>query len=183
MKILLHTCCAPCLIYPRQRLCEKDFEVAAFFYNPNIHPYTEFKKRSDALKEYTDKNNITVYFYEEYDIENFFQAINNNEEEPKRCTACWRLRLKKTAQKAKELGFDAFTSTLLVSPYQSQEIIKDIGDSIAEEEGVEFYFEDFKPDFKLAQKEAKELNLYMQKYCGCLYSERARYIKQYRRKK
>lgn len=182
MKILIHTCCAPCLIYPYRELVSKNIEAAAFFYNPNIHPYTEYKKRLDCVKEYTDKESIKLYRDKDYEIELFFQAINKKENEPERCLTCWRLRLKKTAQKAKELGFDAFTTTLLVSPYQNQDSIKGIGESISREEDVEFYYQDYRIGFKEAHDEARESGLYMQKYCGCLYSERARYMKEYRKR-
>ena len=183
MKILVHTCCAPCLIYPYEVLKNKSFEVSAFFYNPNIHPYTEYRKRKDSLKDYVQSQNIPTYFYDDYDIESFFHAVNNKEKGPQRCVECWRLRLKKTAEKSKELGFDSFTTTLLVSPYQDQKLIKEIGYRIAKDKSVDFYFEDFTSGFKQAHDKARELGLYLQKYCGCLYSERARYIKKYRKRK
>ena len=183
MKVLVHTCCGPCLIYPHQVLKEKGFEITSFFYNPNIHSYTEYKKRLTSLKYLTEKKNITLYISKDYDIESFFRAVNNKEEEPLRCTACWRLRLNKTAQFAKENNFEYFTTTLSVSPYQDLKLIKEVGEEAAERYKVKFYFEDFRSGFKEAHIKAKELGLYLQKYCGCLYSERARYLKEYRRKR
>jgi epoxyqueuosine reductase len=183
MKILIHTCCAPCLIHPYQVLKKKNHEITAFFYNPNIHPYTEYKKREDSLKEYTQRNNILAFFYEDYDIENFFRATEEHEGESERCPACWRLRLKKTAQVAREKNFDGFTTTLLSSPYQDQNLLKQIGNDIQEEEGIKFYFEDFKSGFEEAHNKAKKLGVYLQRYCGCLYSERAKYLKKYRKKR
>lgn len=182
MKILLHTCCAPCLLYPYQVLRSKGYEVIAYFYNPNIHPFSEYKKRLAATRDYVKKHSIELIVFADYDIESFFHAIHNREEEPQRCHKCWKMRLIKVARKAKELGHDAFSTTLLVSPYQDIERIKEIGKDIAKNEDIEFYFEDWRGGFKEAHDKAREAGLYMQKYCGCLYSERTRYIKKYRKK-
>ncbi|MCK5305512.1 MAG: epoxyqueuosine reductase QueH [Candidatus Omnitrophica bacterium] len=181
MKLLLHTCCAPCLIYPKKVLEERDFEVVSFFYNPNIHPYTEYKKRLDSLKEYAQISKVKLYTTPDYDIESFFGAVGGKIEEPDRCIACWRLRLGKSAKKARELGIDVFTTTLLVSPYQNKKLIKKAGEQAAEEEGVKFYYQDFSDGFREAYNEARNSGLYLQKYCGCLFSERARYLKKYRK--
>jgi hypothetical protein len=181
-NILLHVCCAPCLIYPYQYLTEAGFEVINYFYNPNIHPYVEYEKRLESLKDYTKKNNLKIMIEQGYELEDFFLKIKDKTLEPERCNLCWQLRLEKTAQKAKELSIDTFTTTLLVSPYQDQAVIKELGESIAKKEGLNFYYHDFSLMFKQAHDEAKKLGLYLQKYCGCLYSERARYLKQYRKK-
>jgi hypothetical protein len=93
------------------------------------------------------------------------------EDSKERCSLCWTLRLKKTAKLAKERGFESFSTTLLVSPYQDQELLKKIGNEIAKEEGIEFYYEDFRPGFKKAHEEARIKGIYCQKYCGCIYSE------------
>ena len=180
-NILLHVCCAPCLIYPYQYLTDKGFKVVNYFYNPNIHPYSEYKERLKSLKNYTQKNNLDLLIEDGYEIEDFFLKIKDNTIEPERCNLCWQMRLEKTALKAKELGIDTFTTTLLVSPYQDQMAIKGIGEGIAKEQGLNFYYHDFSLMFKQAHDEAKELGMYLQKYCGCLYSERARYLKQYRK--
>lgn len=170
MKLLLHTCCAPCLIYPLQRLREKGFEVAGFFYNPNIHPFTEYKIRKQATVDFSKTVNIEI-IYPEYNPAEFFRAVNLKESNPGRCSICWSLRLGKTAQAAKEKGFQSFSTTLLVSPYQDQELLKKIGSDIAKVEGLDFYYEDFRPGFKKAHDLAKIQGIYCQKYCGCLYSE------------
>ena len=175
MKLLLHTCCAPCLIYPQEVLTAEGFQVQGFFYNPNIHPFSEYKSRLQAIKELQRESDDNEVIYAEYDFHNFFRNIIDTEKSPKRCRACWYMRLKKTAVFARENSFDYFSTTLLVSPYQDIDLIKEIGDSIASNEGLRFYFQDFRPGFKKAHSEARQRGIYCQKYCGCLYSEKERY--------
>ncbi len=170
MKLILHTCCAPCLIYPLERLRLKGFEVAAFFYNPNIHPFAEYRNRRQAVADYAAEAGAQV-LYPEYRPEEFFRAVNDKEQHPGRCLICWGLRLRRAAKAAKENGCSAFSTTLLVSPYQDHGALLKIGDDIAEEEGVSFYYEDFRPGFRKAHNEAKAAGIYCQKYCGCIYSE------------
>lgn len=170
MKLLLHTCCAPCLIYPLERLRDEGFAVAGFFYNPNVHPFSEYKNRKQAVDNFSKVAKINID-YPEYNPAEFFQAVNQKEASPERCCICWSLRLKKTAQIAKDQGFDFFSTTLLVSPYQDLEKLKIIGNDSAQDAGIKFYFEDFRPGFKKAHDEAKAKDIYCQKYCGCVYSE------------
>lgn len=169
MKLLLHTCCAPCLIYPLERLVDKGFEVTGLFYNPNVHPFMEYQNRRQAVEDFIKPNNVAV-IYPEYNPAQFFQAVNFKETSG-RCFICWSLRLKTTARIAKEKGFTYFSTTLLVSPYQDQELLKKIGTDISGEIGVDFYYEDFRTGFKKAHDTARAENIYCQKYCGCLYSE------------
>jgi len=170
MKILLHTCCAPCLIFPLERLRGQGYETEGFFYNPNIHPFNEYKNRKQAVLDYSQASGLTVD-YPEYDPAEFFRQINLKETSPGRCRLCWQLRLKKTAATAKEKKFDLFSTTLLVSPYQDQSLIKEVGNVVSKEEGVEFYYEDFRPGFRKAHEQARAQGVYCQKYCGCIYSE------------
>lgn len=171
MKILLHTCCGPCLIYPAQKLKKDGHSVTGFFYNPNIAPPEEYKRRRMALVELTAKEKAVEVIYSEYIPSQFSYAVKDDTQRPGRCSACFMLRLSRTAQFAKEKGFDGFTTTLLVSPYQDQELIKGIGEKIAQDEGVAFYFENFRPGFAQAHKQAKKQGIYCQKYCGCFFSE------------
>ncbi len=168
MNVLLHTCCAPCLIYPLEKLKQEGFLVTGFFYNPNIHPFAEYTRRKEALMVLALGVEI---IYPEYSPREFFNAVNLKEEAPGRCALCWQSRLKKTAQAAKVRGFEYFTTTLLVSPYQDQELLKKIGNEVALEEGVKFYYADFRPGFRKAHDEAKAKGVYCQRYCGCIYSE------------
>lgn len=170
MKLLLHTCCAPCLIHPAKELTDKGFEVAGLFYNPNIHPLTEYNNRKHSVEHYSQKAGLEV-IYPDYEPAEFFRAVNMMEERLERCPICWYQRLKVTAQLAKEKGFTHFSTTLLVSPYQDIELIQNIGNDLAKIEGVEFYFQDFRTGFRKAHDEAREMGIYCQKYCGCIYSE------------
>lgn len=113
--------------------------------------------------------------YEGYEMIDFLRAVIGHESS--RCSDCYRLRLNKTAGIARERGFDAFTSTLLISPYQDQELIRTIGRQAGKEQGVEFYYQDFREGFRESQQMSRELDLYRQKYCGCIYSEWERYAK------
>jgi hypothetical protein len=173
MKLLLHTCCAPCLIYPLERLRQEGFAVTGFFYNPNIHPLSEYEQRKQALVE-LGRELDTEVIYPEYNPAQFFQAVNLKETAPQRCSLCWELRLKATARAAQEKGCAYFSTTLLVSPYQDQELLNKIGSEVAREEDVDFYYQDFRPGFRKAQAQAKAKGIYCQKYCGCIYSMKPR---------
>jgi len=174
--ILLHTCCAPCLIYPLKVLQDAGFEVKGFFYNPNIHPYAEYLRRIEA---FTALNPGIEIIYPEYLPQEYFRAVHLKEDapSPERCVICWKLRLQKTAQAAKLTGFDYFTTSLLVSPYQDQGLLRKIGEEVASDEGVKFHYADFRPGFREAHNEAHNKGIYCQKYCGCIFSEIERFKK------
>lgn len=177
MKVLLHICCAPCAITPFSELTEKNgHSLTGFFYNPNIHPYSEMEKRRCAIADYAAGKKLEVIFGD-YDIENFFRDISGNMDAPSRCRICWRMRLRRTASVAREKGFDAFTTTLLVSPYQGREAILDIGRELSKESGVKFIDCDWRDGFRAAQQLARERDIYRQKYCGCVFSEKERFNK------
>ncbi len=174
MNVLLHICCAPCSIHPfNELLKDKINRITGFFYNPNIHPAGEYEKRRRALLEYSEKSRFDIIFGE-YEPEAFFKEIGTRTEAPERCTICWRMRLAKTAECAKNNGCDAFTTTLLVSPYQNREEIVKIGAECAREFGVSFISSDFRGGFREAKEEAKAQGIYRQKYCGCAFSEKER---------
>jgi hypothetical protein len=176
MRILIHACCAPCLIYPYRRLKLKGFEIEAFFYNPNIHPFEEYLKRRRQLEQYAKELNIKMY-EPKYEIKQFFRKINRNEDRSLRCNLCWQLRLEETARFAKQNNFDFFTTTLLASPYQDHEALKKIGSVCGKERGIKFFYEDFRCGFREATFESRNKGMYRQKYCGCLYSEIERFTK------
>jgi predicted adenine nucleotide alpha hydrolase (AANH) superfamily ATPase len=175
MKLLLHTCCAPCLIYPYEFLKKQSFDVEGFFYNPNIQPLSEYKNRKKAVEDYAKSTGIIVHYQDKYQPEDFLQLVANCEKAPKRCHLCWQLRLRETAEFAKDNAIANFSTTLLVSPYQDIEKIKQIGEEISRESGIRFIFGDFRSGFRQAHKKAKELSLYCQKYCGCIFSEKERH--------
>ncbi|GAB4338478.1 MAG: epoxyqueuosine reductase QueH [Candidatus Abyssubacteria bacterium] len=182
MKTLLHICCGPCATYPVASLREAGHEVHGFFYNPNIHPLAEFKLRLDSLRKLLDAERLGATVHEDYDIEEYFRRVAFRESN--RCAVCYHLRLEKAAREAADRRFDAFTTTLLVSPYQKHDLIREIGHTVGLERGVEFYYEDFRPGWPQTRQMANRLELYRQKYCGCIYSERERSlaVKKSRRK-
>jgi len=156
-----------------EKLTKSGFNVTGLFYNPNIHPFSEYRLRKEATEELSKSLGIKIFF-PEYHPEEYFRQVNYKEDSIERCYLCWSLRLNKTARLAKQNNFDYFSTTLLVSPYQDQEAIKKIGLDTASREGIKFYFEDFRPGFRLAHEQARAKGIYCQKYCGCLYSEVAR---------
>ncbi|MDP2905522.1 MAG: epoxyqueuosine reductase QueH [Candidatus Omnitrophota bacterium] len=176
MKLLLHTCCAPCLIYPLERLREQGFAPVAYYYNPNIHPLAEYNLRMQAAEELAAGMSAD-FISPEYRPQDFFRAVCNNESGKERCLACWNLRMERSAEFARANGFDYFSTTLLVSPYQDQDALKEIGVSVAAKKGVKFHGEDFRPGFRKAHERARAKGIYCQKYCGCLYSEIERWTK------
>ena len=174
MKLLMHTCCAPCSVYCIDSLRKEGIEPTVYWYNPNIHPYTEYKSRRDTLKEYTNSIKINAIFEEEYGLEEFCKNVIGNLNT--RCEDyCYKIRLERTAQYAKEHGFEAITTTLLVSPYQKHEILKNMCELLSDKYGLKFLYRDFRVGFREGQSKARELGLYMQKYCGCIFSEESRY--------
>jgi hypothetical protein len=183
MKLLLHICCAPCLIYPLETLSKENFgNITGFFYNPNIHPYAEYLNRRASVEEFSRRKGLKVFFHK-YDMKNFFRHVAGNEEPGKRCAICWRERLGEAAYFAAHNGFTHFSTTLLVSPYQDQGAIKAIGEGLAAEFNIGFLYRDFTPGFAGAQIKSKEENMYRQRYCGCLYSEQERFEKGRAKKK
>ena len=177
MKLLMHTCCAPCSVYCIKSLREEGIEPTLYWFNPNIHPYIEYKTRRDTLIEYSKMVNVNLIVEENYGLEEFCKNVINNLET--RCQDyCYRVRLEQTCKYAKEHGFDAITTTLFVSPYQKHEELKAVAKQMAEKYGLEFVYKDFRVGFREGQAKARELGLYMQKYCGCIFSEQDRYSKQ-----
>lgn len=176
MKVLLHICCGPCAIYCVNTLREKGHSVEGFFYNPNIHPMAEYDKRRESVLVLSEKLNLPIHFHREYKFEDFFRKVTFHEED-KRCWICWQLRLKHTAEFASRNGYDAFTTTLLISPYQDQDKIRDIAAKLAEKYKVDFYYENFRKGFRESHTLSRQMGLYHQKYCGCIYSERERNAK------
>ena len=176
MKLLMHTCCAPCSVYCIKELREEKIEPTLFWYNPNIHPFTEYRARRDCLKEYAKKNNIELIVNDEYGLDEFCKNTINNLDA--RCvTYCYPKRLKETFKYAKENGFDAVTTTLLYSIYQKHDFIKMYCEKLSKEYGIQFLYRDFRKGFWEGHDKAIEAGLYMQKYCGCIFSEEDRYVK------
>jgi len=169
-KLLLHICCGPCLIYPLEKMIE-NFDVKGYFFNPNIYPDEEKIKRKENLQKTADYYNLDVK-YELGEYADYLKKIKGKEKniENERCKACYELRLLKTAEKAKEEKIKYFSTSLLVSPYQDIGAIREIGEKIASQMGLTFYFKDFREGFYVGRNKAKALNIYRQNYCGCSFS-------------
>jgi epoxyqueuosine reductase len=180
MKLLLHVCCAPCSTYTLSRLREKNIDVSGFFYNPNIHPFREFKKRLDTLKEFSKQADFNLLTVNDYGLTDYLRKVVFNEKQ--RCSICYDMRLEKTAKQAVKSGADAFSSTLLYSRYQNHEKIVSMGKDIAEKYGIAFYYEDFRQGWQEGIDKAIEMDLYRQPYCGCIYSEQERYDNRLKKK-
>jgi len=170
-RILLHVCCAPCATYTARRLRELGFGVTSFWYNPNIHPYSEHERRRETLAQYAHEIELPVIWEPGYDIVPFMRAIHGREQFRERCQVCYRMRLERTALVAARGGFDALTTTLLISPHQDQATIKTLGERAGALHGVEFFFENFRRGWAEHHRMAHEHDLYRQRYCGCVYSE------------
>ncbi|MFC1709513.1 epoxyqueuosine reductase QueH [Candidatus Omnitrophota bacterium] len=168
-RVLLHICCAPCAIYPFESLTQAGFMVEGYFYNPNIQPHSEYSKRRDSVVDFRNKFGAKVHF-DSYDEHVYLDCVKAGQDSASRCRSCFNLRLEQTHLFALNNKFDLFTTTLLVSPYQDQQAIKSIGQEMSQGSNTQFLFRDFRPGFREAHAKAKELDLYCQKYCGCLAS-------------
>jgi len=173
MKILLHICCANCAIYPVKTLRERGVEVTGYFFNHNIHPYQEFRRRLDTVQHYAEEVGLPLVMNDSYGLDEFL--ANVAADPASRCPYCYRSRLEEAARFAAENGFDAFSSSLLYSRYQQHEVIRTIGEELGERFGVKFLYEDFRRGWQEGIVASKALGLYRQQYCGCIYSERDRY--------
>ena len=180
-KTLMHTCCAPCSLSCIDPLRAEGIEPIAFWYNPNIHPWKEYEARRDCLLTYAPTIEMQVIVDEDYGLRTFVEHVASDIDH--RCTYCYQHRLEETARYAAEHGYEAFTSTLLASLYQDHDGIKAAAEKYARQYGVEFLYRDFRPNFRAGNQRARELGFYMQKYCGCVFSEQDRYQKQIDRDK
>ena len=172
---LLHTCCAPCAIACIDSLREESFSLTGFWFNPNIHPFTEYRLRKNTLAEYAETIHLPMIWQGDYGLRPFVQATASDINA--RCSYCYDVRMEAVAQAAAENGFSHFTTTLFISPYQNHELLRQSAEKAAERHGVSFLYRDFRPLFRQGQQKARELALYMQKYCGCIFSEEDRYQK------
>ncbi len=175
MDILLHICCAPCALYPYFRLKEEGLEPSGFFYNPNIHPYLEYRRRLDTAKEFAGRVGFELSCRDGYDLDTFLLHVAGTGSG--RCEQCYRMRLDAAGSEAKTKGYRLFTSSLLYSKFQKHDLIAGVGREMAAEYGVEFYYEDFRRGWREGIVESKAMGLYRQQYCGCIYSEKERYEK------
>ena len=175
MNLLMHICCAPCAIYPLRELRREGHQVTGFFYNPNIHPSQEYRKRLETLIEFAREEDLPLIQADNYEPEVFLRAVAFRES--KRCGACYHLRIIETARRARREGFEGFTTTLLYSVYQDHALLKDMGETCSGEENSLFCYRDFREGWKEGVTLSRLAGMYRQQYCGCLYSEGERFYR------
>ena len=173
--VLLHICCAACALGAMDALAREGFRVTGFFYNPNIHPLLEFRRRLKAVKCLRDRLKLDLHCDEQYGLDVFLGAAAGAERKDERCSRCYRLRLAGAAAKASELGLRLVTTTLFASPHQDVEMVARVGEEAARREGLEFLVRDFRRHHDEAHAKARAMKLYLQQYCGCIFSEYERY--------
>ncbi len=184
-KLLMHACCGPCFTYIENDLREnglrnedgsydKNFEYTAIFYNPNIHPKVEFERRKQAFIELCNMKNVKYEVIDEYNLNDFIKNVvemtGKGKKYELRCNFCYFMRLEKVFKYAKENGFDIVSTTLTISPYQNHDLIKKVGKELEKKYNIEFRYIDYRENYRKGQQMARELGIYMQKYCGCVFS-------------
>jgi predicted adenine nucleotide alpha hydrolase (AANH) superfamily ATPase len=182
VRILLHMCCGPCGISPLRELLKEGHDVTGWFYNPNIHPLAEYlRRREGAMRVAAAHDGIAILFppetEKEYDVTAWCREALAFDAAPdaSRCAYCRESRFDRAAKEAKKQGFDAFTSSLLYSRRQNHEDMKEAGEKAAAQYGAAFLYRDFRPLWQEGINASKELGIYRQQYCGCVFSEEDRY--------
>ncbi|MFO7792686.1 MAG: epoxyqueuosine reductase QueH [Candidatus Saliniplasma sp.] len=175
MNLLIHACCAPCLTYTHHYFKNNHSgNLSVLWFNPNIHPFKEYEKRLKSLIDYQEKTGVDIIYEDKYDLKIFLKGAL---ETKSRCEFCYRYRLAETAKITKKKDFDAYTTTLTISPYQDHNLIKEIGEEEARKNGIKFIYRDLTDGFYKSHEMANDMNLYKQGYCGCIFSEMDRYEK------
>lgn len=188
-NLLLHVCCAPCAIYPVKylsKLAKKKYQVTVLFYNPNIQPLSEYQQRYQSFRDFIARYEIPALespgYYDQ--VREYFSITKKKVlDTQRRCVNCYALRLEKTAYLAADKKFDAFSSTMLISPHQDIVQIRQLGEKFARDYGINFFtgpsskgkYKGFRSGFKKGRQEAKDLDLHCQDYCGCVYSNIERF--------
>jgi hypothetical protein len=171
-SVLLHVCCAHCAAYCIVHWRERGYDVTAFWYNPNIHPYQEYLQRLEAMRSLARSLDVEMVVSPEYGAVRYFREVAGDEAD--RCRRCFVLRLFRTAEVAVSSGFQAFTSTLLISPHQKHGLVKEVGLMVGRGR-VPFLYEDLRKRYSDSRRMTKPMEIYRQQYCGCMYSEWERY--------
>lgn len=171
MNLLLHACCGPCAIVPAQSLTEAGVDFRLWFYNPNIQPRAEFTRRRDSLAFLAVQQGYQADFSPPYRTADFMTAVQDDPVSPERCRQCFRLRLTALAEEARHKDFSHISTTLLYSRRQPHELIREEAERAARAFGLELFYQDWRPGWKMGIDVSKELGLYRQNYCGCLYSQ------------
>ena len=173
MNLLMHICCAPCATYPVKYHKEKEDNITLLFFNPNIHPYKEYENRLKSVRDFAENENLKLIVIDEYNLVDFLQKSSYREE--RRCFFCYQTRMERTASVCKSGNFDAFTTTLGVSPYQKHNFLEDAMLAAREKYSVKSIYMDYRDGFSKGREMARDKKYYMQNYCGCIYSEAERF--------
>ena len=179
--ILLHICCGPCAAYPITVMHDEGFKLRGYFYNPNIHPFREFRRRLQSARTVADNLHLNIDYHHEYGLQEYLRHVVFHEQQ--RCGICYEMRLAATARQALVQGAKAFSTTLLYSRFQKHELIREKGELIASQYAIPFYYRDFREGWHAGIEMAIDMDLYRQPYCGCIYSEQERYDKKMRKQK
>ena len=178
MKLLLHVCCGPCSLVPVRFFLDAGHEITLFFHNPNIQPLTEYLKRRDAACTVAQHFGLPIVCDDAaWNITRWLRSVQNNDEPPGRCHFCCASRVEASYAYAREHGFEGVSTSLLYSIYQPHDAIAAAGRTLADATGIAFVYEDFRKGWQEGIDLSKELELYRQPYCGCVYSEAERYQK------
>jgi len=175
MKLLLHLCCGPCGTAVAHELLGESVDLTGIYYNPNVHPSMENFYRRQAAYLSARSAGFPMVDVPGYEYREFLRAVVGHEDPDERCPVCYRMRFERVADVARERGFDAFTTSLLISPHQRHDVIKAVAEAVAEEKGVEFVYRDFRDLWEQTYEYSRKMDLYRQKYCGCIYSEEERF--------
>ena len=173
MRVLSHACCGPCFTAVHERLSGSGYDLAAYYYNPNIHPAEEYRLRRSHLERFCGLRSV-LFIAGDYDAREYFDAIEGREDKPDRCVRCYTLRLERTAKLAAQDHYDAFTTSLLISPYQYHDELRAVAEALSREHDIEFLYLDMRPAYRRSIELSKSLDMYRQKYCGCAFSEEER---------
>ncbi len=176
LKILVHVCCAPCFLAVERHLEGTRLRPVLYFHNPNIHPYREYERRLRALREYAETRGLPLEVGG-YAYVDFLRRALVDPRRPARCRVCYQMRLQAASCQAVSAGAEYFTSTLLASPYQDHEMVRRLGEETARQSGTAWYYADFRQHWSWAQGRARQLGMYRQGYCGCIFSEEERYAR------
>ena len=173
MRVLSHACCGPCFTAVHEHLSGSGYDLAAYYYNPNIHPVEEYRLRQSHLERFCGLRSV-LFIAGDYDVREYFAAIDGREDKPDRCVRCYTLRLERTAKVAVQDHYDAFTTSLLLSPYQYHDELRSVAERLSGEHDIEFLYQDLRPAYRRSIELSKSLDMYRQKYCGCAFSETER---------
>lgn len=169
MKLLMHICCSNCSLYPLKSLLSQGVEVRGLWFNPNIYPRPEYERRLASLEDLQRLWHVDVEYVDTYGSDDFMRTLGNPRDN--RCILCYTTRLEETAKTAKKMNLKGFTTSLLVSPYQKFDSILRVGREMEKRYSIPFHVEDFRIGYRENIPLSRELGLYRQKYCGCVFSE------------